>query len=184
MADKPLEKLGTWSTIMTVPTAEKRSSGTLVFSKFEATFPSFVNKTEPYFAAFGKVVRIRAARTYDLWIEFASGEGPSERVFAVVLGYVVVGLLLALYLNILTVGNAKTAGRAVRNAVRQQLLVLKVAAFIFIELVTFPLACGVVLDLCTVWLFPEANLHSRAAFFFQAPLTAMFYHWVAGTLFM
>lgn len=60
----------------------------------------------------------------------------------------------------------------------------KVAAFIFIELVTFPLACGIILDLCTVWLFPEANLLSRAAFFLQAPLTAMFYHWVAGTMFM
>ena len=27
-------------------------------------------------------------------------------------------------------------------------------------------------------------MHSRAAFFLQAPLTAMFYHWVAGTMFM
>ena len=40
------------------------------------------------------------------------------------------------------------------------------------------------LDLCTVWLFPGANMQSRAAFFVQAPLTAMFYHWVAGTMFM
>lgn len=132
----------------------------------------------------------------------ALGETPSDRAFAVILGYAVVGLLLALYLNLLTVGNAKTASRAVRSAVRQQLLVLKVcylfkflskclmfpqkkvAAFIFIELVTFPLGCGIVLDLCTVWLFPDANLLSRAVFFFQAPLTAMFYHWVAGTMFM
>ena len=49
---------------------------------------------------------------------------------------------------------------------------------------TFPLGCGIVLDLCTVWLFPGANMQSRAAFFVQAPLTAMFYHWVAGTMFM
>jgi E3 ubiquitin-protein ligase MARCH6 len=169
---------------MTVPNVETQPGGSSVFSKFETAFPSFVNKTEPYFAMLGKALRIRSARTQDIWTQFALGEGPSERMFAVLLGYAVVGLLLALYLNILTVGNAKSAGRAVRNAVRQQLLVLKVATFIFIELVTFPLACGVVLDLCTVWLFPEANLHSRAAFFFQAPLTAMFYHWVAGTLFM
>lgn len=62
--------------------------------------------------------------------------------------------------------------------------VSQVAAFIFIELVLFPLGCGIVLDLCTVWLFPEANLQSRIAFFAQAPLTAMFYHWIAGTMFM
>lgn len=60
----------------------------------------------------------------------------------------------------------------------------QVAAFIFIELVTFPLGCGIVLDICTVWLFPEASLVSRVVFFSQAPLTAMFYHWVAGTMFM
>lgn len=183
LADKILEQLVAWP-MMTVPNVEKPSSGSSVFSKFETTFPSFVNNTEAYFAILGRAVRIRTARTQGIWMQFALGEGPSERVFAVVLGYAVVGLLLALYLNILTVGNARSAGRAVRNAVRQQLLVLKVATFIFIELVTFPLACGVVLDLCTVWLFPEANLYSRVAFFFQAPLTAMFYHWVAGTLFM
>jgi hypothetical protein len=38
-------------------------------------------------------------------------------------------ILLAMYLNILTVGNVKSAGRAVRSAVRQQLLVLKVCVF-------------------------------------------------------
>ena len=27
-------------------------------------------------------------------------------------------------------------------------------------------------------------MQSRATFFVQAPLTAMFYHWVAGTMFM
>ena len=58
----------------------------------------------------------------------ALSEGPSARVFAVALGYVVVCLLLALYLNILIVGNARSAGKAVRTAVRQQLLVLKVRA--------------------------------------------------------
>jgi E3 ubiquitin-protein ligase MARCH6 len=35
-----------------------------------------------------------------------------------------------------------------------------------------------------VCLFPEASFVSRIAFFKQAPLTAMFYHWVAGTMFM
>ncbi|KAJ7881172.1 hypothetical protein B0H13DRAFT_2049858 [Mycena leptocephala] len=99
----------------------------------------------------------------------------TEKVFAIALGYVVVVILVSLYLNLLTVGNMKTAGRAVRTAV---------ATFIFIELVTFPLGCGIVLDICTVWLFPEASLVSRVAFFKQAPLTAMFYHWVAGTMFM
>ncbi|KXN87669.1 ERAD-associated E3 ubiquitin-protein ligase doa10 [Leucoagaricus sp. SymC.cos] len=147
-------------------------------------FPTYLGPTEPYFALLGKEVRLGIVKFQDAWYRMAVGSGAAERVFAIGLGYSVVGLALAMYLNILTVGNARTATRAVRNAVRQQLLVIKVAAFIFIELVLFPLGCGVVLDLCTVWLFPEANLQSRIAFFAQAPLTAMFYHWIAGTMFM
>jgi len=61
---------------------------------------------------------------------------------------------------------------------------LQVAAFIVIELVIFPLGCGINLDLCSIWLFPEASLQTRVAFFKYAPLTATFYHWVIGTMFM
>ncbi|KAK2465700.1 hypothetical protein APHAL10511_002244 [Amanita phalloides] len=143
-----------------------------------------IMKAEPYFAILGKEVRLGVERLKDSWLRLALGHGPMERLFAVSLGYLIFGLAVAGYLNILTVGTARSAGRAVRSAVRQQLLVIKVAAFIFIELVTFPFGCGIVLDLSTIWLFPEANLLSRLGFFAQAPLTAVFYHWVAGTLFM
>ncbi|KAF8629103.1 hypothetical protein AX15_003588 [Amanita polypyramis BW_CC] len=154
--------------------------------------PSFITtfltdialKAEPYFAALGKEVRLGGERFKDSWLRLALGHGPTERLFAVSLGYIIFGVAVAVYLNILTVGTARSAGRAVRSAVRQQLLVVKVAAFIFIELVTFPFGCGIVLDLSTIRLFPEVNLHSRMSFFAQAPLTAVFYHWVAGTLFM
>ena len=58
----------------------------------------------------------------------ALGQGPGERAFAIVLGYTIVGLQLSLYLNLLTVGNVRSAGRAVisKNAIRQQLFVVKV----------------------------------------------------------
>ena len=58
------------------------------------------------------------------------------------------------------------------------------AGFIIIELVVFPLGCGVMLDICTVWLFPQGSFRSRAAFLMFAPLTSAFYHWVLGTMFM
>jgi E3 ubiquitin-protein ligase MARCH6 len=156
---------------------------------------------EPYFASLGGEVRSAAERLHTSWVGLAMGQGTCEKIFAIVLGYGVVGVLLAIYLNVFTVGNARSAGRAIRSAVRQQLLVVKVlgvsiaasfihiyisqvAMFIIIELVVFPLGCGIMLDICTVWVFPEASIESRAAFFTQAPLTAMFYHWVAGTMFM
>ncbi|KAJ8095074.1 hypothetical protein PM082_010293 [Marasmius tenuissimus] len=153
-------------------------------SWLDRTMPAFMNTIESYFAPIGKEVRVGSSELLDGWKQFATGDGPSERIFSVFLGYIMVALGLGIYLNVLTVGNVRSAGRAVRVAVRQQLLVLKVATFIFIELVVFPFGCGLVLDLCTIWLFPEANLASRAVFFYQAPLTAMFYHWIAGTMFM
>ncbi|KIL65587.1 hypothetical protein M378DRAFT_518862 [Amanita muscaria Koide BX008] len=154
-------------------------------SSFITTYLTDISlKAEPYFAVLGKEVRLSAERVKESWLNLALCHGPMERLFAVSLGYVIIGLSVAVYLNLLTVGTARSAGRAVRSAVRQQLLVLKVAAFILIELVTFPFGCGIVLDLSTIWLFPEANLQSRMAFFAQAPLTAIFYHWIAGTLFM
>ncbi|KAF4569838.1 hypothetical protein EYR36_009639 [Pleurotus pulmonarius] len=139
---------------------------------------------EPYFAAIGREVRVNFMQIKASWERLALGSGPAERAFAVALGYSIVAFILAIYLHILTVGSVKSAHRAVRSTVRQQLLVLKVAAFIIIELVAFPLGCGIVLDLCTVWLFPTTSLVARVTYFFQAPLTAIFYHWVAGTVFM
>jgi E3 ubiquitin-protein ligase MARCH6 len=87
---------------------------------------ALVDLAEPYFAILGMKVRIGAGKLEATWKRLALGHGPAERTFAVFLGYAVVGFLLAVYLNILTVGNVKSAGRAVRSAVRQQLLIVKV----------------------------------------------------------
>lgn len=86
----------------------------------------FILKTEPRFAVLGMHVRVGFLKLRLAWKRMAFGDGPAERTFVILLGYVVTGLILAIYLNILTVGNARSAGRAVRSAVRQQLLVLKV----------------------------------------------------------
>lgn len=96
-------------------------------SWIEQTFPEFVTYAEPYFAILGREVRVTGERLGLAWVKMALGSGPADRAVAILLGYLVVGLGIAIYLNILTVGNARSAGRAVRNAVRQQLLVLKVS---------------------------------------------------------
>lgn len=83
--------------------------------------------SEEVFAPLGKRVREYSEISQDTWLRLATGDGPNEKVFAVMVGYVVIGLALALYLNVLTVGSIQSAGRAVRNAVRQQLLVVKVS---------------------------------------------------------
>ena len=87
----------------------------------------FLRLAEPYFAPIGHTVRTHTADCKETWIRLAVGSGTSSRLFAIFLGYAVNAVILALYLNVLTVGSVKSAGRAVRNAVRQQLLVVKVS---------------------------------------------------------
>lgn len=92
--------------------------------------PAYLGPMEDYFALLGKEVRLGFIKFKGAWYHMAVGSGPAERGFAIGLGYAIITLALALYLNILTVGNARTATRAVRNAVRQQLLVLKVCVLV------------------------------------------------------
>jgi hypothetical protein len=68
------------------------------------------------------------AQNAEMMERLALGDGVYERIYAVSLGYFIVGLALILYLYMLNMGTVKAAGRAVRNAVRQQLLILKVRA--------------------------------------------------------
>ncbi|KAH9172209.1 hypothetical protein EDB89DRAFT_1851386 [Lactarius sanguifluus] len=162
---------------------QRSETSSVIDRILESNHPA-VKTAEHYLEVLGKQVRISSYQVATSWTRMALGDGTGERIFAIVLGYAVIGLLIAFYLNVFTVGTVRSAGRAVRSAVRQQLLVVKVAAFIIIELVLFPLGCGINLDLCSIWLFPEASLQSRIAFFQYAPLTATFYHWVVGTMFM
>ena len=121
--------LSVWSSASNLTVASESSNST---ADFMSSLPEYLGFTEPYFAVLGGEVRQYAAQVQSTWIRLALGSGPTNRVFAVCLGYVVVCLLFCLYLNILTVGNARNAGIVVRNAIRQQLLVLKVYILSFL----------------------------------------------------
>lgn len=172
-----------WTSVITPVEASTPTQYTLV-DKLFAPNSAFMRVAEPYFAPIGEMVRLTWDDLKASWVKLALGGGTTEKIFAILLGYMVNAFLLAIYLNILTVGSMKNAGRAVRSAVRQQLLVVKVATFIIVELVVFPLGCGIMLDVCTVSLFPQGSWRGRLAFFVHAPLTSAFYHWVIGTMFM
>ena len=81
---------------------------------------------EEVFAVFGRHIRVAFVAILEQWVELAEGDGTMERLWAIFLGYAIVAFLAALYLNTITVGNVRSAGRAVRNAIRQQMIVLKV----------------------------------------------------------
>jgi E3 ubiquitin-protein ligase DOA10 len=78
----------------------------------------------------------------------------------------------------------RTVGKALQQALRQQGAILKVTFFIAIELMLFPLGCGILLDLSTLALFPESTVMSRIDYWRANPGIWTFFHWVLGTLFM
>ncbi|CAE6382190.1 unnamed protein product [Rhizoctonia solani] len=139
---------------------------------------------ESRFAAFGRTVRLFSHAFARRWQQLAIADGTSERAFAICLGYIVLCMIMGIYLGVLNAGAVRGAARALRNAVKQQLIVVKVALFIGLELLVFPTGCGVVLDIATLPLFESATLAGRIAFYDFAPLTAFFCHWLVGTIFM
>ena len=141
--DQPLtiwQALSNSTAQIDVETPAKIQTPSLIERILESDHPA-VRFAEPYLAALGQKVRIKSEELTEssveyfqefkeTWTKYALGDGNAEKIFAISLGYVVDALLLAIYLNVLTIGSMKSAGRAVRNAVRQQLLVVKVSAHV------------------------------------------------------
>lgn len=112
-----------------------------------------------------------------------------DRVLAVLAGYAFLTTLGALYLSHWT----KKQGRnrvsvvleiAVADILRQAGAILKVIVIIGIELVVFPLFCGVLLDGAFLPLFDGVTAMSRWQFCLNHPFTSLFLHWFVGTCYM
>ena len=67
---------------------------------------------------------------------------------------------------------------------KQYMLVVKVFAFSVIDLVLFPLFCGVLLEWCLFPLFPGASFRAMAGDACAAPFTFVFTRWTSGTVYM
>lgn len=81
---------------------------------------------ESRFAAFGRAVRLFSHAFARRWRQLALADGTSERAFAITLGYIVLCVVMGVYLGVLNAGAVRGAARALRNAVKQQLIVVKV----------------------------------------------------------
>lgn len=91
-----------------------------------ATGEGLLQLAEDYFASLGRYVRLGYTALSDEWVQLTEGDGTAERVMAILLGYTIAALLAALYLNTITASNVRSVGRAIRYAVRQQMIVFKV----------------------------------------------------------
>lgn len=112
----------------------------------------------------------------------------NDRLIAVVAGYAFFALAGAVYLRRGTPFSSSQQGqkieRIISDILQQAGGVLKVILIISIEMLAFPLYCGLLLDLAMLPLFKNATLYSRWQFACGSPWTAGFVHWFIGTCYM
>lgn len=112
----------------------------------------------------------------------------TDRVCAIFGGYVTMCVVAALYLGR---GGPITLGRVgqeweatIIDALVQASGVMKVILIIGIEMLVFPLYCGLLLDVALLPLFEDTTVMSRVMFTVNYPLTSIFVHWFVGTGYM
>ncbi|PPJ54400.1 hypothetical protein CBER1_07762 [Cercospora berteroae] len=112
----------------------------------------------------------------------------SDRGLAVLAGYVALAMLAAIYVAVDTpITNTpqhQKIEKIVRDSLRQAGGVMKVILIISIEMLVFPLYCGLLLDVAFLPLQDGASLVTRWAYANQAPYTFCFIHWFVGTCYM
>lgn len=111
-----------------------------------------------------------------------------DRFWAISAGYTTVLVTGALYLKH---GAQLTRGTVLHywelgfiETLHQASGIIKVILIISIEMLVFPLYCGLLLDAALLPLFGGATFASRTAWTFNYPLTSIFVHWFVGTGYM
>ena len=111
-----------------------------------------------------------------------------DRALAIVSGYMFFAVLGVMYLKCVTwIRGTNKTGRVdggIADGLYQAGGVMKVVLIISIEMILFPLYCGLLLDVALLPLFGNVTLMSRINFTLSSPYTSMFIHWFVGTCYM
>lgn len=111
-----------------------------------------------------------------------------DRALAVIFGYLFFAFLGVIYLNfnarIKGINKTERVAGVLADVLYQAGGVLKVILIISIEMIVFPLYCGLLLDVALLPLFGSATLMSRIEFTISSPYTSTFVHWFVGTCYM
>ena len=112
----------------------------------------------------------------------------SDRFWAIFAGYATIFLVGALYLKRgaqFPRGSMMQAWEAgFIETLHQASGIVKVILIISIEMLVFPLYCGLLLDAALLPLFEGATFKTRTVFTYNYPLTSIFVHWFVGTGYM
>ncbi|KAL8808732.1 MAG: hypothetical protein Q9200_004071 [Gallowayella weberi] len=111
-----------------------------------------------------------------------------DRAIAIVFGYLFFALLGVGYLWLTPFFHIKGKGEKVDGIVADILYqaagVQKVILIISVEMIVFPLYCGLLLDVALLPLFGNVTILSRLDFMVNSPYTSLFVHWFVGTCYM
>ncbi|KAL6925236.1 hypothetical protein ACHAPO_009071 [Fusarium lateritium] len=111
-----------------------------------------------------------------------------DRFWAISAGYATIFFLGALYLrrgSPFSRGHILQAWEAgIIDTLHQASGIMKVIMIISIEMLVFPLYCGLLLDGALLPLFENTTFKSRLLFTYNYPLTSVFVHWFVGTGYM
>ena len=111
-----------------------------------------------------------------------------DRFWAIASGYVALTLMAGVYLRRGTPFSTSQTGQeweaSIIDGLNQASGVMKVILIIGIEMLVFPLYCGMLLDIALLPLFEDASIGSRLLFTMNYPVTSVFVHWFVGTGYM
>lgn len=149
---------------------------------FLSELPATLAKSETW------VIRLNAhprAEPIDLALSYWDG---TDRAYAIIAGYAAFIFLGAAYVRKGSPFSSSQTGKdwesTIIDVLNQAGGVMKVILIISIEMLVFPLYCGMLLDAATLPLFENATVSSRAMFAITSPLTSVFVHWFVGTCYM
>ena len=112
----------------------------------------------------------------------------TDRAWAVLGGYISFFVSATIYLGrgrpFSTTPTAQEWEASIIDALNQASGVMKVILIISIEMLVFPLYCGLLLDFALLPLFENTSLKSRLFFTYNFPATSIFVHWFVGTGYM
>jgi E3 ubiquitin-protein ligase MARCH6 len=147
-----------------------------------AALPAFLAKPDTF------VISLEISkRTQPLDLELSLWSG-MDRCWATLAGYTALCVLGALYVR---KGSPFSTGQVGRDweatfidLLNQAGGVMKVILIISIEMLVFPLYCGLLLDAALLPLFEGTTIMSRILFTLESPFTSIFVHWFVGTCYM
>ncbi|KAI5209624.1 hypothetical protein E4T39_00724 [Aureobasidium subglaciale] len=111
-----------------------------------------------------------------------------DRCLTVLAGYILLVIIGTLYLMrkepLFSSPSMQAVEKSFADLLKQAGGVLKVILIISIEMLAFPLYCGILLDSALLPLFENASFATRFAFASRSPWLFVFLHWFFGTCYM